>query len=182
MAKDVVEFSLSIEKFSFTFKGAREKGEALGQGLQRTMESLNVLQRQALTDSNVIEVEPAPAASAALPPRPKARRRKRSSGAISGNGGSPQVDGNGEDTAARRNTGASPRGLLVILRRNGVFQSPIGMSGILSEVHKLGYGGMKHSDISSPLGTLTKTGVLKREKGEDGKWLYRDGPSPLPQE
>lgn len=183
MAKDVVEFSLQIEKISFTFKGAREKGEAIGQSLNRLVGSVNDLQRQGLSDSNVIDVEPAQTPPVALPaPAPaKPRRRKKSSSGTPAPGAETDSSENGNGSAPRRNTGSSPNQLLLTLRKNGVFRSSIGMAAVLAEIHKLGYGGMKHSDISSPLSQLTKSGVLAREKGEDGKWLYKDGPTPVPE-
>ncbi|MDX2177683.1 MAG: hypothetical protein SF028_14565 [Candidatus Sumerlaeia bacterium] len=177
MAKDVVEFSLEIEKFRFTFKGAREKGEALGQGLQRTLESLNGLQRQALTDSNVIDVEPAQAAPVAPPPPARSRRRRRSSSATASNGATTSHEAGSEEGAARRNTGTSPTALLRELRRSGFFREARSATAIVDQLHTLGYSSIKSSDLSAPLIRLTQQQFLSRQRDDKSNWLYSVGPN-----
>ena len=181
MATNKVKFEMSIEKLTFKFEGDYEQGKVLQQGINQTMAGLAGLQGKAmgLEDQSRKMIE-AKVTDASPPSRSRKKRRATRPEVVDPTVASGEASDAGEpaDEGAepRRNTGVSPKAVVMDLRRTGYFETPRTSGEIKDELHRRGFSSMRPTDLTSPLGSLTRQEVLRRDKDEQrNQWVYSNG-------
>jgi len=193
MASNKVKFKMMIKEIAFEFEGDYEQGRQLQQGINNTMQGLANLQNRSMGLP-----EPASIAQTKLidsrSVEPVRRRRKKRTPSVNPNEGvesttetsdnmmpdsdaETNISSAGSEMPPRRNSGVSPKTLLINLRKSGFFGQKRAIGEIVNKLHTDGYPMMEQSGISSTLISLCRSQVLAREKNEAKKWVYAQGPN-----
>jgi hypothetical protein len=177
MAANKIKFKMSVEKIQFEFEGDYEQGRAMQQGITQTLTNLSNLQNR------VLGAEAAPkqiTSNVVDPPRPRRRKRRTigdgAAAAENGNGNG-STGGEGEDgDGERRSRGVSPTAVVLEIRKAGFFAEPRTSGEVLTECHRRGFSNLRASDLTSPLGSLTRQDVLRRDNDPTrNQWAYTNG-------
>ena len=176
MARNKVEFKMSITGISFEFKGDFEQGQKLQKGIGDAVIGLAKLQSSAMSIEDSADAAKPVAGTVVEPTRTKRRSRKRLAGPSSGNGEVAAESGETAQAATSRgSTGTSPSKLVLEMRKAGYFSVKRKASDVEAELNTKGHTKIHATDLTSPLRTLCTRDVLKRSKNEDDVWMYENG-------
>lgn len=172
MATDRVEFSFSIEKMTFSFKGDRETGQGMQRSIERSIGSLVDAQSRVIGVEDV--TDPPPAALPAPPVRPARRRRRSTAASTAGNGASPAQEGEQQEPRQRRapRSGPSLSSLVDALIGEGYFTSERATADVRQALVTKGFN-FKANSVAMTLLNATRKEKLTRRENEQGDFLYR---------
>jgi hypothetical protein len=175
MATRSVKFEISLEKLTVKFEGDIHVAEQLHGQITGAINNLASAQSRLLAP-------PSPSQPVAVASDSSARRRKRkrrtndtidvsvldaeqADGVDSGDG-----DGSTGDVARRR-TGSAPTALITILKDEGFFVTKRTLGSVREALAAKGHT-LKSGDVTPVLISLTREGVLKRDKNPQKQWIY----------
>ena len=173
-----IKFEISLEKLSVKFEGDIQTAERLQSEITGALNTLASAQHKMLAPGPKVV---APAVIDVGRGR-RGRRRHKTNGGIdpailegttSPNGDDEAAAGSGNGTASRaRRSSGGATALLTTLKDEGFFGNGKRTIGEIRE--ELGRKGhtFQSNEVSPSLVSLTKGGVLKREKNAEKQWIY----------